>query len=85
MTSTCYESVVQCTCTAAVKTTKRAKYICSQEDGGLPLEDYELIGVLIPKLVDELDEVTVDTDLGAQVRQLVLGLDVVDANIALLQ
>ena len=58
-----------------------------QGEGDLPSEDYELVGVLSLQLVDELDEVAVIVPakvLGAQVHQLNLGLDVVDANLALL-
>ena len=54
---------------------------------GLPLVVDELIGVLSLKVVDELDEVAVAVFamvLGAQVCQLTLTLDVVDADLALL-
>ena len=59
----------------------------TQEDEGLPPEDDELVGVSSLKLVDELDDVTATVlakVLGAQIRQLILGLDVVDADLALL-
>ena len=53
----------------------------------LSLEDYELVGVLSLKLADEFNEVAVTVlakVLGAQIHQLILGLDVVDADLALL-
>ena len=59
----------------------------SQKDYDLPLVVDELVGVLSLKLVDELDEVAVTvpvTVLGAQVCQLILALDVLDADLALL-
>ena len=46
----------------------------------------ELVGILRLQLISELDEVKVTVlakVLGAQVRQLILGLDVVDAGLAL--
>ena len=65
------------------------KYCTSpaQEDDGLPLEDDELVGVLSLKLVDEFDEVAVTMlakVLGYNLRQLILRLDVVDANLVIL-
>ena len=65
------------------------KYCTSpaQEDDGLPLEDDELVGVLSLKLVDEFDEVAVTMlakVLGYNVRQLILRLDIVDANLVIL-
>ena len=51
------------------------------------LEDDELVGILSLNLVDELDDVAVTVlakVLGAQVRQLILGLNKVDADLALL-
>ena len=57
------------------------------EDDGLPLEDGELIGFLCLKLVDELDEVALTVlakVLGAQIRQLIHGLDAVNADFVLL-
>ena len=59
-----------------------------QEHDGLPPEDDKLVGVLSLKLVDELDEVAVTVlakVLGAKIRQLILGLDTVDDNLALLR
>ena len=59
----------------------------AQEDDGLPLVVDELVGVSSLKLVNELDEVAVTVlamVLGAQVCQLILALDVVDADLALL-
>ena len=59
-----------------------------QGDDGIPLEDDELVGVLSLKFVDELDEVALTVlakVLGTQVCQLVLTLDVVDADLALFQ
>ena len=53
----------------------------------LPQEDDELVGVSSLKLVDELDEDAVAVlakMLGVQVRQLILGLYVVDTDFALL-
>ena len=58
-----------------------------QKDDSLPLDDDELSGVLSLKLVVELDEIAMTVlakVFGAQVRQLILGLDVVGANLALL-
>ena len=58
----------------------------AQEVYALPRENNKLVGVLSLKLVDKLDEVTVTVlakVFGAQVRQLVLGLDVVGAEPAL--
>ena len=58
----------------------------AQKDDGLPLKDYELVGVLSFKLVDELDEVALvvlSEVLGAQVHQLILAFDVVDAALVL--
>ena len=55
---------------------------------GLPSVVDELVGVLSLKVIDELDEVAVmmlAMVLGAQVRQLTLALDVVDADLALYQ
>ena len=60
----------------------------AQEDDGLPLVVDELIDISNLKVVDELDEVAVTVPavvLGAQVRQLTLALDVVDADLALHQ
>ena len=60
----------------------------SKEVGGLALEDDELVDILSLNLVDELNEVAVTTVLtkmlGTRVRQLILDLDLVDANLALL-
>ena len=56
-----------------------------QEEYGLLQDDGEIVGVLSLKLVDKLDEVAVTVlgkVLGAQVHQLILGLDLVDANLA---
>ena len=58
----------------------------AQEDDGLPLEDEELVGVLTLKIVGKIDEVAVTVlakVLGAQIWQLILALDVVDAGFAL--
>ena len=58
-----------------------------QGDGGLPLEDDELLGVSSLQLVEGLDKVAVTVlanMVGAQVRQLILALDVMDADLALL-
>ena len=58
-----------------------------QEDDDLLLEDDELVGVLSLELVDELEEVAVVVLAkvrGTQVRQLILALDVVNADLALL-
>ena len=88
VTTTCYERVVQYTCTS-VKTTKCAKeYVRNsqvflpQEDDGFPLEDDDHVGVLSIEVVDELDQVAVTMRakvLGAQICHLILVLDVVDA------
>ena len=51
------------------------------------MRDDELVGVLSLKLVDGLDEVAVTVlakVLGTQVRQLIFGLDVMGAGLALL-
>ena len=59
----------------------------THKDGGLPLVVDELAGVSSLKLVNALDEATVTVlamVLGAQVCQLILALDVVDADLALL-
>ena len=51
------------------------------------MKDDELISVFSLKLFDELDDVTVTVlakVLGVQVCQLILGLDVLDADLALL-
>ena len=66
---------------------RKTHVLLAQEDGGLPLESCEFIGVLSLKLVGKLDEVTMvalPKVIGAQVRQRILDLDVVDADIALL-
>ena len=58
-----------------------------QEDDGLSLVVDELVGISSRKRIDELDEVAVTVlamVLGAQVCQLILALDVVDADLALL-
>ena len=58
-----------------------------QEDNGFPLKYYEFVGILSLKLVHELNEVAMMAlakVLGAQVRQLILGLDVADADLTLL-
>ena len=62
--------------------------LLTHKDDGLPLVVDKLVGVSSPKVVDELDEVAVTVlaiVLGAQVRQLTLALDVVDADLALHQ
>ena len=56
-----------------------------QEDYGLLLEDRDLDVVLNLKLVDDIDELAMTVPakvLDAPVRQLILGLDVVDAGLA---
>ena len=58
----------------------------AQSDDDIPLEDDERVGSLNLKLVDELDEITgtvIAKELGAQICQLILALDVVDAGLAL--
>ena len=65
-----------------------AQVLLTHKDDGLPLVVDELVGVSSLKIVDELDEVAVTMlamVLGAQVRQLILALDVVDADLALHQ
>ena len=60
--------------------------LLTHKDDGLPLAVDELVGVSSLKVVDELDEVAVTAlamMFGAQVRQLTLTLDVVDADLAL--
>ena len=60
----------------------------AQGDYDLPVDDDELVGVSSLKLVDGLDDVATTVlakVLGAQVRQLTLVLDVVDADLALHQ
>ena len=62
--------------------------LLTHKDDGLPLVVDELVGVSSLKVIDELDEVAVTVlamVLGAQVRQLTLALDVVDADLALHQ
>ena len=62
--------------------------LLTHKDDGLPLVVNELVGVSSLKVVDELDEVAVTVlamVLGAQVRQLTLILDVVDADLSLHQ
>ena len=62
--------------------------LLTHKDDGLPLVIDELVGVSSLKVVDELDEVAVTLlamVLVAQVRQLTLALDVVDADLALHQ
>ena len=57
----------------------------AEKDDGLPFVVNELVGVSSLKLVDELDEVVVTVlamVLGAQVCQMILALDVVDADFA---
>ena len=59
----------------------------TQKDYGLPLVVDECVGVLSLKRVDELNDVAVAVlakVLGAHVCQLILALDVVDADLALL-
>ena len=59
----------------------------THKDDGLPLVVDELAGVSSLKLVNALDEVAMTVlamALGAQVCQLILALDVVDADLALL-
>ena len=59
----------------------------AQKDNGLSLVVDERVGVLSLKLVDELDDVAVAMlakVFGAQVFQLMLALDVVDADFGLL-
>ena len=61
--------------------------LLTHKDDSLPLVVVEIVGVSSLKVVDELDEVAVTVlavVLGAQVRQLTLALDVVDADLALL-
>ena len=58
-----------------------------EEDDGLSLEDDELVIVLLLELVDKFDEIAVTVlakIFGAQVCQLIFGLDVVDTDLALL-
>ena len=60
----------------------------THKDDGLPLVADEFAGVSSLKLIDALDEVAVTVlamMLGAQVCQVILALDVVDADLALLQ
>ena len=62
--------------------------LLTHKDDGLPLVVDELADVSSVKLVDALDEVAVTVlamVLGAQVCQLTLALDVVDADLALHQ
>ena len=59
----------------------------AQKDDDLPPVVDALVGVLRLKLVDELNEVAMTAlavMLGAKVCQLILALDVVDADLALL-
>ena len=72
---------------SSLKSMSNTQAFLAQRDGGLPLEDYELVDVLSLKLVYELYEVAVlvlAKVLGAQVCQLILAVDVVDADLALL-
>ena len=58
----------------------------AQSDDGIPLEGDGRVGSLNLKLLDELVEITVTViakELGAQIFQLILALDVVDAGLAL--
>ena len=60
--------------------------LLTHKDDGLPLVVDKLLGVSSLKVLNELDEVAVTVlvmVLGAQVRQLTLALDVVDADLAL--
>ena len=83
---------MQCTCTSvklqsAIKIMSDTQVFLAQKDDGLPLVVDELVGVLSLKLVGELDEVAVTVlakVLGAQACQLILALDVVDADLVLL-
>ena len=68
--------------------TTNTQVFLAQEDDGLPLVGDELVGVSSLKAVDGLDEVVVTVlamVIVAQVRQLTLALDVVDADLALHQ
>ena len=74
-------------CKNCIKHVGNTHVFVAQEDDGLPLESCEFIGVLSLKLVGKLDEVTMmalTKVIGAQVRQRILDLDVVDADLALL-
>ena len=71
---------------STLKIVTNAQVLLTHKDDGLPLVVDELVGVSGLKVVDELDEVAVTVlamVLGAQVRQLTLALDVVDADLAL--
>ena len=73
---------------STLKIVTNTQVFLTHKDNGLPLVVDELGGVLSLELVDELDEVTVTVFammLGAQVCQLILALDVVDADLALHQ
>ena len=66
---------------------RNTQVLLPQKDDGLPLDNDELSGVLSLKLFDELHEIAMTVlakVLGAKARQLILGLDVVGANLALL-
>ena len=68
--------------------TNNKQAFLAQEDDVLPLVVGELVGVSNLKVVDELDEVAMTVlamVLGAQLRQLTLALEVVDADLALQQ
>ena len=73
---------------STLKRTSNTQVFLAQEYDRLPLVVDELVGVSSLKAVDELDEVAVKVlamVLGAQVRQLTLALDVVNADLALHQ
>ena len=72
---------------STLKIVTNTQVFLTHKGDGLPLVVDELIGVLSLKVGDELDEVTVTVlaiVLGAQVRQLILALDIVDADLAFL-
>ena len=89
--TTCYER--ECSLRAllykpqsTLKFVSNTRVFLTQKNDDLPLVVDELVGVFTLKLVDELDEVAVKVlvkALCAQVRQLTLAFDVVDADLAL--
>ena len=72
---------------SVVEIVSNTQVFLAQGDDGLPLEDDEIVGILSLNLVDELDEIAVTMlakVLAAQVCQLILALDILDAGLALL-
>ena len=76
-----------CKLQSALNIMSNTQVFLAQKDEDLHLLFDELVGVLSLKLVDELDEVAMTVLAkvsGSQVHQLILALDVVDTDLALL-